>query len=305
MRHGHHGRCKTYHTDNETYQPNIEYRTRQSGEKEFYMVNARHIIEALENRGYKASEKLVDKNGVTLHGLILENGETVRPTVYLDDFDDEDEAVEEIVKIFERPLPTVNIGEIARPENLRIAIANKGNAGTDLTREFLDLEAYVYCNVGEFGGGFGSFKVSKANVKAFGLSEDELFKVAGLNSKGETKAQTLYEVLTEMMGGRTEFLFGLEDDDRMWVLSNASKYRGASAMLDTETLESVASKVDSDLLVLPSSIHEVIVVPASMGDARDFAEMVRDINRTEVEAVDRLSDTVYHFNRATKELTIA
>ncbi len=266
------------------------------------MVNTKNIINELENRGYKVSEKLVDKNGVTLHGLILDNGETVRPTVYVDDFDNEDEAVEAIIKVFEKPTPTINVNEIAKPENLRIAIANKGNAGTDLTREFLDLEAYVYCNVGEFGDGFGSFKVTKTNVKMFGLSEDELFKVALLNSKSETKTWTMFEMLTELMGGCPEFL---EDDGRMWVLSNKSRIRGASVMLDTEALESVANKVESDLLVLPSSIHEVIVVPASMGDAREFGEMVREVNRTEVEAVDRLSDTVYHFNRATKELTIA
>ena len=57
---------------------------------------------------------------------------------------------------------------------------------------------------------------------------------------------------------------------------------------------------DSSLYILPSSVHEVIMFPAK-GDEDDAAlrKMVRDINDTEVEKQDRLSDNIYFYNHET------
>lgn len=46
---------------------------------------------------------------------------------------------------------------------------------------------------------------------------------------------------------------------------------------------------------MPSSIHEFIVVPKSLGEPRDLTEMVKNINEDVVEPDERLSNDVYYF----------
>ena len=76
-------------------------------------------------------------------------------------------------------------------------------------------------------------------------------------------------------------------------------------MMNIEALEASADFYNSDLWILPSSLHEVIVVPSNLGDAEIFKGMVECVNAEEVKAEDKLSDNVYRFNRSTKTITIA
>jgi len=93
----------------------------------------------------------------------------------------------------------------------------------------------------------------------------------------------------------------------LWVVSNEERRFGAAVILYPGQLERIAEELDDSYYILPSSVHELIVIRK-----RDLAEdvreekllqMVQEINRTEVDECDRLSDSLYFYQRESKTLT--
>ena len=83
----------------------------------------------------------------------------------------------------------------------------------------------------------------------------------------------------------------------MYVLSNKEKMDGAIVMALKESMQEVYTKINEGFYVLPSSRHEVLVVPDSAGmSSEELAVMVKEVNQSVVEDRDILSDNVYHFN---------
>lgn len=85
----------------------------------------------------------------------------------------------------------------------------------------------------------------------------------------------------------------------MYVLSNEQKLYGAVSILYPDILKKFTKKIDQDCYILPSSIHEVILVPAdTVADEKELREIVTDINRTQVAEDEVLADSVYYYNRS-------
>lgn len=91
----------------------------------------------------------------------------------------------------------------------------------------------------------------------------------------------------------------------MYVLTNKSNYFGASSLLFDSVLQDIAGKLKDDFWVLPSSIHECIIVPAEFAMSKEeLQEMVREINRSEVAQEDFLSDEIYLYQRKFHKLSL-
>lgn len=109
------------------------------------------------------------------------------------------------------------------------------------------------------------------------------------------------EWLDELSGQMAEGF--LEDKIPMYVLTNKQKLYGAACMLYPGVLKNFSEKVGEDLYVLPSSVHEVILVPAGAGADKDsLHEIVTDINRTQVAEDEVLADSVYYYSRKSDRL---
>lgn len=92
----------------------------------------------------------------------------------------------------------------------------------------------------------------------------------------------------------------------MYVLTNQRGIYGAAAMLYPELLKDFAERQKTDLVILPSSVHEVLLVPVRGSlDFAWFRCMVRSINRSEVPPEDWLSDQVYVYRRREGRVKIA
>ena len=100
---------------------------------------------------------------------------------------------------------------------------------------------------------------------------------------------------------------GRDDDgewgEEMYVLSNRIRSYGAAAILYDNRLEGIGAYLKSNYYVLPSSVHEVIVIPehAAVGK-EELSAMVAEINRTQVEAEEVLSDRAYYYGREERRL---
>ena len=85
----------------------------------------------------------------------------------------------------------------------------------------------------------------------------------------------------------------------MYVLTNQNKLNGASCILYEHLLEHFADRLCCDLYILPSSIHEVILIPATSDTSyQELSQMVQEVNDTQVSPEEILSDHVYYFSRS-------
>ncbi|WP_285824133.1 DUF5688 family protein [Schaedlerella arabinosiphila] len=93
-----------------------------------------------------------------------------------------------------------------------------------------------------------------------------------------------------------------ENDDKEWayVFTNRRRTRGAIAMLRTDLLDAFAKAQEMDFFILPSSVHDVLLVPAKNDEnISKLRKTVRDINEDTLEPEEWLSDEVYYFRRST------
>lgn len=93
---------------------------------------------------------------------------------------------------------------------------------------------------------------------------------------------------------------------QMYVLTNTERRYGAVNLLYPEILKAAAGRLNGDFYVLPSSVHECMLVPVSTGaSAADLQQMVREINQVCVAPEEVLGDSVYCYERETGKLYLA
>ena len=97
-------------------------------------------------------------------------------------------------------------------------------------------------------------------------------------------------------------LLGLEhqDDMKMYVLTNPDQKLGSGLIVHDKVLRHILDTIGEDIYVLPSSTHELIIIPSSVVDDESYLpRMVHEINQNEVEPKDRLSDDAYRVDYTT------
>lgn len=255
------------------------------------------IIAELNNRGYKAESVTVVKNGIEKVGIIIGEG-TIRPTIYPDLNHTVDECVNEIINTYESaPKIDINTDKIAKwdyvKNNLQLCLQRKTEENI-LKRDYLDMEMYVRVKVSKDA----TYKIKSGMFKE--VSEDEIFARALLNAKENILVQDMAKMLADMIGCDE-----LPDTDeaKMIIVTNKEKVNGAVAICDKELLSNIARKYNSNLVILPSSIHECIIHIDNEPDMKMYSNMVREINATQVSPEEVLSDHAYFFNKETCEIS--
>lgn len=93
--------------------------------------------------------------------------------------------------------------------------------------------------------------------------------------------------------------------DLLYVCTNSSSSRGAGVILYDGFLKDFADEIGSDLYILPSSVHEVLVVPMSeLTDMEQLKNMVKEVNADHVPPIDILSDNVFIYHRETDQISV-
>ena len=175
-------------------------------------------------------------------------------------------------------------------------------------REFLDLVLYCRVIIDRNENGVASTIVRSHMLREWGISEEELWEAAFSNLKTEEfDIKDVNEVLGFIFreGGLSGTLDKNEFEPVMYVLTNKYQNRGAVGMLRTDLLEKFAEQGGCDLYILPSSIHEVLLLKDDEMPVDELRKMVRSVNRGVVDEMDRLSDEVYYYRRGSGKVEIA
>lgn len=301
----------------------------------FKEVMREQILEHLpeEFKGSTVEVRDVEKVNVKLDGMVvLKPSVDSSPTVYLNHLYEDyvsgksiqdclsqcANVIVDAYKELEDMKPRIEISQMK--ENVVMVLVNQEQNKDMLEniphRDFQDL-AVIYRWVLDINEkGIASSIVTNKLMESEGLTEPDLFQLAVENTKRLLPPQIkpLSEVIKEMFpfelvetGMLDEMMEEINNDPKraMYVLTNETNVNGAVSMLYENNLHELAEKVGTDLYILPSSIHESILVSVEMGEPDDLAQMVSDINMDCVDIADRLSNNVYHYDKDLRKVTLA
>jgi len=163
-------------------------------------------------------------------------------------------------------------------------------------RELLDLSIVYEVDVTDLTGDASATVLTDVVMEYLGLTETELWEAANGNEK------IVYDSLTNYIYG--DHVEDVKDAMSLFITTER-KWYGACAILHKETLSEIAEMWGDDLIICPSSVHEIIVLPANFSkDRAAMLDIVKSVNATEVRPEDFLSDNVYYFDRATNEIEL-
>ena len=206
--------------------------------------------------------------------------------------------------------PDVNVASLMDYDNMKKTLVMEvisKDANADILKNVPhhDIEdmAVVYRLVlDSTDAGKSTVLVTNNLLDNYGISAEQLWEDALENAPIVRPAQIkgMSEIMYEMMGPDAEAM-GIPQidpaDEKMFVATVSDKTCGAGVLAYPNFMEEAAEKIGGSYFVLPSSIHEVILVPDDgRMDAQELENMVKDVNATQVDAADKLTDHVYHYD---------
>lgn len=117
--------------------------------------------------------------------------------------------------------------------------------------------------------------------------------------------RNLEEVLIRMCATKMPYIPDLQSPLQIYILTNTKGFLGASGLLLEDLLADFADLIENSFFILPSSVHEVLLVPESSEmDIGSLNEMVCAVNKSHVSPQEVLSDHAYHYDRKTGQIHV-
>ncbi len=257
-------------------------------------------------------EEVYKNNGVKCTGLaICIKGENISPNIYLEYYFSlyrQGSSQEEILELIRDEYNEARIRmiddeyiEMTKEDlanNVFIKLVNYEKNEIVLREcphmRFLDLAITFRYLVKHDEEGIASALIKDIEMEKWEISVEELYQYAYENTRRlfPPEMKTISQVLNELTDG-----LNISDDNNLYVLSNEQGINGATCIMYEDLLHQLALDKGANIYILPSSIHEVILLPASDNtNSNQLVEMVKEINEFVVRDIDFLSDTVYLYD---------
>lgn len=280
----------------------------------------------LEGLEVKQSE-IVKNNGVKMQAITIVNkAVNISPVIYLEKYFEEyqggkpmDDIVGEIIRIYKdsevnKPWDVSVFTNYERAKNhLRPRLINTEKNKEFLEevphRDILDLSLIYTVEVKpDISGDIGTITVRNEHMKMWGVDEQTLYEeiMKNMDENEGGSIRTMKDIIGDMFDC-AEDLPGLDAPFHLYVLTNKDKLFGASQLLNKKMLEQAAQVLGSDFIILPSSVHELLLYPVmdETSEMEHMASMVREVNDSSVAENEILSYHVYRYNHVSGEINIA
>ena len=270
-------------------------------------------------------------NGLIQTGIIFNMpGRELAPIIYMEPFYDQvrsgeplDKIMDDIVQVYEKTLGVQEIPKEINPANydsikeyLSLQIINTKANQKMLSliphKQMEDLSVICRIELPALGGdGIGSIKVTHEMMQLWDIRPQDVYEKALENSmqKKPPYLMSMDQAVMEVMGApfQAENLLEKEGADipepGMYVLSNMERFNGATVLAYPGLQEKLQTLFPQGYYLLPSSIHEMIIVPKEENiSPKELGEMVREINKAEVAREEVLSDRIYEFDKEKQQL---
>lgn len=307
--------------------------------EEFYEYVKGHIKELLPEDAYPKGttvriEEVEKSGGLKLTGVCIRKPEeTIVPVVYLDEYYKVYQegapislVLEEIKNVDGRAREKINVPRLTEDDlefdsvrdRIFIKACDKG-----LSKDYLqkmphvdqgDYAATYHIMVGISDSGMQSIPVSSMLAAKWGKKPEELH-CAALENMRKNLQPEMFEMTSmlenplfpketpNLLDGNAESHISEGPEITLYVLRYDTEYFGASCVFDPDIMEQAAKKLGASCFVLPSSNHEILLVKdRGMDIYENLGRMVREINRTELNPEDFLSDHVQYYDKSQKKV---
>lgn len=301
-----------------------------------FVLKVQKAIKERMREGYQVEVQEVQKNNnVVLQGLIIHSKmQNVSPTIYLNSFWEAYEKgipfaviIERILSIYEEDTPRENVDmsffkDFEKVKDRVCYRLISAEQNRDLLEkiphmEYLDLAICFYYAYQGNTLGNGSILIYNSHMEMWQTTTSVLFELSQNNTSklfpGE--CNSMETIIRELMAeqekqGDEPVLDEAEQQEffnqmPMQILSNENRVHGAACILYPGLLGQMADREGRNLYIIPSSIHEVIVLPDSgKENAQRLREMIVEVNTTQVEPEEILSNNLYYFDRLSGQVKI-
>lgn len=172
-----------------------------------------------------------------------------------------------------------------------------------------DLAVVFYAHLQDSApGNEANMRITNEHLSLWKTTPEELYDLALRNLENSKNGvfESMEKVIEEFMfRAIKKEIFETSDyklcqpseTDYMYIVTNKNKVNGASELLDKRFMNSICGLLGCDIYILPSSIHECIIIPSTEEvNVHALKRMVREVNRNEVAEDERLSDSVYIYS---------
>ncbi len=282
------------------------------------------LTDALTEEGFETEERHVTKCNVSYDALSVRAVDSnVGINLNLDDFYKKYEENEDLDAIVENALDIVHKSIADVPFQSEVANLNDYSKMKDkLSIEVISAEAnkdlletlphqniadmavvYRFVLSSDDDMGRTSVLVTNQMLKSMGITPEQLFADAEENApkNNPIEIKGISQVMAELMGAERAKLMGITPADpgkeHMYVATVPNKIHGAGVLAYPGFMSEAKKVVNGSFFVLPSSIHEVLLVPddGSMNSEK-LRNMVCEVNSTTVSPEEKLTDSVYHYD---------
>lgn len=288
--------------------------------KEFVETVEKNVRENMETNIRVSIRSVKKNNGTERCGLLIEDDSTnIAPTIYLEEYYQQflggkgiDKIAKEVVRLYEelkvdRPWDEQKLGEYDKIKEKVIYRLIGREANEELLRDipyvpYLDL-AIIFCVLLDAGDyGMATMMIRNRHLKLWHVTKEDVYHQARFNTWHELPGEflTMSDLIAELTGIQEKY-----PEERMYVLTNRIRNYGASVILYPDRLAGISLCLKENFYVVPSSVHEMIIVPESVAPGRRMlTEMLREVNETQVPDEEILSDHVYYYDRKERKLRL-
>ena len=295
------------------------------------------IQKAMENHygdEYIVNIKEVNKNnGLLIHGLtVMKKSEMVCPTIYLESFYERYNEGESLSDIVMEIIEILRVSDEYKPEGLDsfneyeqvksrliIKLINKRFNEKLLEnipyRDFCDLAIVCMVEVDMPGGQTGSVLIHNNHICMWGVHEKQLIDDAISNSfaKGNAVIRRMEDMISSIYHSMNDGVEEISEEQiedmkncpgGLYVLTNEKQLYGAASIVYKEVRNRLSEQMGGDFYIIPSSVHELIIVPNDIGSSlMNLNEMINEVNSTMVSKDEILSNHAYLYDSG-KDLLI-
>lgn len=293
---------------------------------EKFLSEVLHRINGRFDANTKAHlRKIQRNNNHILDGLVITTeSSNVSPTIYLNDYYEEFAgqrlSLEQIVNLLleqyaqARLCQPADVSDFADFANVKdhiiFRVINRSRNADLLERiphiDYLDLAITFLYLLTLHENSDATILIHNTHLSLWHTTIDELFTLARRNTPRllAWDMTNMQEILTSLSAPDDDLVPQPQDlAYPMYVLTNQSKLHGAGCILYDRLLASLSEDFDDDFYILPSSIHEVLLIPRTAAGCRsELDEMVREVNATQVPDEEILSDHAYLYSREKDEI---
>lgn len=285
-----------------------------------FIENVKAYVSSQLDSGQKVTiQQITKNNGIVYDGLfIVDPILNVSPTIYLNPYYHRylggvslEDIYEDILMTYQinRPKQDFDVSVFTDFSKARDRIVFKlinRRRNEVLLRQvpyipYMDLAIVFVCTVTEFSNEYATILIHHEHLQLWNIKPEELYQIAMRNTP-----QLLPHRLESMENFLDQFThqtISFPEPPQMYILTNCLKVHGASCMIYPGVLEALANELDSDLVILPSSIHEVLIISEqSASKKHSFEELdalIQEVNDTQVSDLEILGEHAYLFNKDT------